>query len=97
MEILVNRPMMERMMNTLQFASDEMQDTLTEVRAILDLLEGGALLGEGGAAYADALRDVLSPKIMKLRSKFDETKNDIAKVIEGMGDVDTEVGAQMGF
>jgi uncharacterized protein YukE len=57
---------------------------------IASTLEGGALLGQGGTAFVEAIRDSLNPAIGRLEEKYQELAVDVRKAIEEMQEADQE-------
>lgn len=68
---------MEEMARTFQQGSEQLKDTLAQMQSIANTLADGALLGQGGAAYVDAIRTKLCPSISRLEQKFQELQKDI--------------------
>jgi uncharacterized protein YukE len=48
------------------------------------------LLGQGGTAFTEAIRDSLNPAIARLEEKFQELAQDVRKAIEDMQEADEE-------
>jgi len=67
---------------------EQLQDTMSAMQSIANELEGGALLGRGGAAFADALRNKLCPAISRLDEKFNELAGDIMAAMQDMKSAD---------
>jgi len=77
---------MEEMAKTFQQGSEQLKDTLAQMQSIANTLQDGALLGNGGAAFVDAIRNKLCPSISRLEQKFEELNKDVlvakAKMME---------------
>lgn len=77
---------MEEMANTFKQGAEQLKDTLSQMQSIANTLQDGALLGQGGAAYVDAIRNKLCPAISRLEQKFEELNKDVlvakAKMME---------------
>jgi uncharacterized protein YukE len=67
---------------------EQLQDTMQEMQSIANMLEDGALLGRGGAAFTDALRGKLCPAIARLTDKCQELSQDIQGAVQDMRDSD---------
>ena len=80
--IKLDYPLMEEMCRTFQKGIEQLENTLQEVQSIANTLEEGALLGQGGAAFTDALRSKLSPAIGRLTDKFKEMDQDVKAAME---------------
>ncbi len=78
----------EDMIHTFQQGSEQLEKTLQTMQGVADSLEGGALLGRGGDAFADAIRSKLVPAIARLDHKFKELAGDVHKAIDYMQQAD---------
>jgi WXG100 family type VII secretion target len=83
-EIKMEYPLMEEMKRTFQQGREQLQDTASELKGIADKLEGGALLGDAGAAFSDAVRSTLMMSVQKLSDKFEELEGDIQYAVDQM-------------
>ncbi len=80
--------LMEDMNRTFLQGVEQLQDTMQAMQNIANEMEDGALLGQGGAAFTEALRNKLSPAISRLIEKFEELAQDITKAMEDMQSAD---------
>ncbi len=80
--------LMEDMNQTFLQAVEQLQDTMQEMQSIANILEDGALLGRGGAAFTDALRGKLCPAISRLTDKCQELSQDVQGAVQDMRDSD---------
>ena len=87
--IKMNYGLMSDMNQTFKRGVEQLEDTLREMQSIANELEDGALLGRGGAAFTDALRNKLSPAIVRLTDKFQELAGDIQNAMGDMQDADS--------
>lgn len=78
----------EDMIQTFGKGKEQLQKTMHEMQAVASQLEDGALLGQGGDAFKDAIRGKLCPAISKLSDKFEELMGDVHKAIEYMQEAD---------
>lgn len=76
-EIRVVYESMDEMSKTFRQGVEQMQDTMQEMQAVASTLEEGALLGQGGEAFVDAIRSKLSPALSRLTEKFEELDKDV--------------------
>jgi WXG100 family type VII secretion target len=83
-EIKMDYPLMEEMVRTFQSGRETLQDTSTELTNIADKMEQGALLGDAGEAFSEALRGTLLSAVTKLSEKFEELENDIKYAVDQM-------------
>lgn len=88
--------LMEEMGQTFLQAVEQLQDTMQEMQSIANILEGGALLGQGGAAFTDALRGKLSPAISRLIEKCEELSGDVQGAMQDMKEADATSAQQFG-
>jgi len=80
--------LMEDMNRTFLQGVEQLQDTMQAMQHIATEMEDGALLGQGGAAFTEALRDKLSPAISRLIEKFEELAADVNAAMEDMRSAD---------
>jgi len=78
----------EEMINTFKQGVEQLQDTMQEMQTLANTLEEGALLGQGGDAFVDAIRSKLCPAIAKLTEKFNELADDVAQAVRFMQEAD---------
>lgn len=78
----------EQMIQTFRQGREQLQRTLHEMQSLATTLEEGALLGQGGDAFVDAIRSKLCPAIVKLSDKFDELAKDVGMAVKYMQEAD---------
>lgn len=78
----------EDMIHTFEKGVEQLEKTMQEMQALAGQLEGGALLGQGGQAFTEAIRGKLCPAIGRLDDKFKELAGDVHKAIEYMQQAD---------
>lgn len=88
-EIRMDYGLMEDMSKTFQQSVEQLQDTLQAVQNIANELEDGALLGRGGDAFTEAIRNKLSPAISRLTEKMQELSEDVNKAMDDMRSADS--------
>jgi WXG100 family type VII secretion target len=81
--------LMEDMNRSFLQGVEQLQDTMQEMQSVANELEDGALLGRGGAAFTEAIRDKLCPAISRLTDKYQELADDIMKAMDDMKSADT--------
>lgn len=81
-KIQLKLPLADQMIKAFREGFEQLQDVSQEMQNIGNTLEEGALLGQGGAAFVDAIRGQLCPSIAKLTDKYKEMAEDVLKVIE---------------
>jgi len=86
----------DEMIATFQQGVEQLQDTMQEMQHIANMLEEGALLGQGGQAFTDAIRNKLAPALSRLTDKFQELSEDVKAAKQYMMEADRESKAQFG-
>ncbi|HEY3061496.1 MAG TPA: WXG100 family type VII secretion target [Chloroflexota bacterium] len=76
-EIKMDYPLVEEMGSTFQQGQQQLQETLKEAQNLAGTLENGALLGQAGSAFSDAIRTKLAPSIQRLSQKFEKLQVDL--------------------
>jgi uncharacterized protein YukE len=75
---------------TFRAASQQLDETMMLMVGIAAQMEGGALIGEAGDEFGDALRNKLNKSLQRLQDKFNELDKDLRGAVEYMRDgVDT--------
>lgn len=87
-EIKLNYPLAEDMAKVFQQGAQQLEETTLEMQNIAAMLEGGALLGRGGAAFVESIRDKLCPSLERLTEKFRELEGDVNTAIAAMRQAD---------
>ncbi|MBX3010466.1 MAG: WXG100 family type VII secretion target [Caldilineaceae bacterium] len=80
----------EEMIRTFENGVEQLQDTMQEMQNIATMIEGGALLGQGGDAFKDAIRSKLAPAIGRLTDKFEELSRDVGEAVKLMREADNQ-------
>ena len=86
---------MAEMSKSFQQGAQQLEETSTAMNAISQDLRGGgdgkdgALLGQGGNAYVEAIDARLVKAIGKLQEKFVEMQNEVMLAVEDMQTADT--------
>jgi len=94
--IKVVLPLMDEMSKTFNQGEQQLQQTAKEMKAIAAAMQGGALLGDGGKAFAEALNTTLATRIDKLARKFNELASDVQKAKQEMIEADKTSAGGMG-
>lgn len=84
----------EEMIRTFQQGREQLQRSLQEMQGLATTIEEGALLGQGGDAFVEAIRTKLTQSITKLSDKFEELAGDVAQAIKYMQEADKTSKAQ---
>jgi WXG100 family type VII secretion target len=88
--IKMNYEQMEDMSRTFNQSAQTMEDTIKEMQSIIQMLEGGTLLGKGGDAFVNAMQGQLIPAVNRLKEKFEELSGDIMGAMTALRDGDTQ-------
>ncbi len=88
--IKLDYPKAEEMRKTFKAGSQQIEATLKEMQNIANTLQEGALLGDGGSKFVEAIRTKLCPSLVKLKAKYDEMDKDVAAAVSSMKQRDAE-------
>jgi uncharacterized protein YukE len=86
--------MMEDMYKVFQNGAKQLGETTKAMEQLAQTMEQGALLGEGGEIFADALRGRLGPRLRKLEEKFEELSQDVMGALVDLRDGDKEAASR---
>lgn len=89
-------PLMEEMAKTFQKGSEQLKETLSQMQGVAGTLQDGALLGQGGAAFTDAITGKLVPSMNRLEQKFQELQKDVLDAMKDMQQADQTSKSIMG-
>lgn len=81
----------DAMTATFKSSMDELQETLSELNSIVQIMEEGALIGDAGTLFAEALRGSLTKKINDLHQKFEELSKDLQDTKNTIVEIDRNV------
>ncbi|HLZ30977.1 MAG TPA: WXG100 family type VII secretion target [Chloroflexota bacterium] len=95
-EIKMDYPLVEEMSKVFQAGQQQLQDALKETQNIAGKLEGGALLGDAGSTFSDAIRNKLGPSIQRLSAKFEELQGDLAVAEQAMHQAEASAKSSFG-
>jgi len=93
-DVQMNYETMEEMAKIFKNGQNQLADTQKAMEGLAQAMEDGALLGEGGDKFADALRARLAPRIRKLSEKFGELSGDIMGAVKDLRDEDKEAASR---
>ena len=86
----MNYASMREMSRAFKQAAQQLEQTMSDMQKVSKMMEDGALVGDGGQAFKDALDNKLRKRLETLKAKMQEMNKDIAKAMEAMGQaVDT--------
>ena len=90
-KIRVNYPALEDMAKHCQMVAERLQQTAAISQKIAGQMQNGALVGEAGSVYVQAL-GIFYQRVMKLGAKFTEEANDIRQAMNDMQQADNSAG-----
>jgi len=93
-DVQMNYETMEEMAKIFDNGSKQLQETGQAMEQLAQAMENGALLGEGGDKFADALRNRLAKRIFKLMQKFSELNKDVVGAVRDLRDGDKEAASR---
>lgn len=92
--IKLNYPAMREMAAHCRKVAQRLQETAKMSDGIASQMTNGALVGDAGTAFVDALNSGLKPAVIRLSQKFDEVAKDIETAIADMQAEDKEAGGR---
>jgi WXG100 family type VII secretion target len=90
-QIRVNYPALEDMAKHCQMVSERLAQTAAVSQKIAGQMQNGALVGEPGEVYVQALGQFFQ-RVTKLSNKFNEVSNDIKQAMADMRQADSAAG-----
>lgn len=86
----MNYNSMRQMSRAFREAAKQLEQTMQDMKKVSKLMQDGALVGDGGQAFASAIDGKLMKRLQALQAKMQEMDKDIRKNVEAMGQaVDT--------
>jgi WXG100 family type VII secretion target len=89
-KIKLNYEQAEQMAKTFKEGSQQLQQTMQEMKKLAEMLQEGGLLGRGGTEFVNAIQNNLCPSITKMGNKFVELEGDVKAAIAAMRQADAE-------
>lgn len=93
-KIRLNYPQMEEMAQHMKAVSQRLLQTTRLARSAAQEMQNGALVGDAGEAFANALNTAFVPGVTKLSQKFSEVSDDIKKAVQDMQAADKRAGSE---
>jgi len=93
-DVQMDYDLMEDMARLFRDGGQQLEDLRSHLDGIAGRLEDGALLGKGGDALVDAIRQRLSQRIAALQDKFSELSMDVYGALVDLRDGDTEAASR---
>lgn len=93
-KIKLNYPQMQEMARHMKSVQTRLLQTNRFAKTVASDMQGGALVGDAGEAFATALNNTFIPAVSKFAEKFKEIADDIEKAISDMQSADKDAGAQ---
>lgn len=93
-DVQMDYEVMEKMRDVFKNGSDQIGETLNVMNNLAQMMEQGALLGDGGDLFAQALRSRLAKKLQNLQRKFAELSQDVNGAVRDLRDGDKEAASR---
>lgn len=93
-DVQMDYEMVEEMSRIFDMGAQTLDEIKAQMMQIADMMENGALLGEGGRAFADALQGPMANALGKLSEKFEELSRDCYGAVTSLRDGDTEAASR---
>jgi len=95
-DVQMDYDMMQDMGRLFRQGSQQLGDTIRTMQGIAGQLEDGALLGQAGDQFADAIRARLNSRITRLQDKLDELSMDVFGAMTDMHEGDEKAADGFG-
>jgi len=92
-KIRLNYPQMQEMVRHMKAVEQRLMQTVQLARKAAQEMQGGAMVGDAGEAFANALNTAFVPAVTKLSQKFGEEAEDINQAMRDMQDEDKRAGS----
>jgi WXG100 family type VII secretion target len=76
-DVRMNYGSMEQMGKSFHQAHEQLEQTIREMDKVVKMMEGGALVGDGGQAFMEALNHKLKKRLQVLKEKMRELEGDV--------------------
>lgn len=93
-DVQMDFDMMEDMARLFREGAQHMDDLIRAMQEVANRLDDGALLGRGGQAFSEAIRDKLNTRIGMLQDKLSELSMDVYGALVDLRDGDTEAASR---
>jgi WXG100 family type VII secretion target len=80
-DVRMNYESMDKMAKEFNAAASQLDDTMRDMDKIVQMMEGGALLGQGGETFRDVITSQLMPNLNILRDKLAEMSDDVTAAV----------------
>lgn len=95
-QIKMDYAMMDEMKQSFLKGAETLEEVRHIINEILQSAEEGALLGDGGAAFSEALSTSLAGSVNRMYLKFTELAQDIQGAVDDMRSADDSSAGMMG-
>ncbi len=86
LDVKMNYSSMENMEKAFQQAAQQIQESISAMGKVHQTLEGGALLGQAGTAFAEAISSKLSPTMKTIAEGMTKLQQDIGGAVSATRD-----------
>jgi WXG100 family type VII secretion target len=77
-------PKVRKMAREFANASKALDKSISQMKKASKTINSGALQGDAGSAFEDALKSKLVPALTKLKAKMDEMNTDVTNAVDAM-------------
>jgi WXG100 family type VII secretion target len=89
-DVQMDYDLMEDMARTFRASAQQLDETIMVMTGISAQMEDGALIGDAGTEFVDAIRGKFTPSVQRMRDKMQELEKDLMNAVAIMRDgVDT--------
>lgn len=85
-DVRMNYGSMDEMKKAFHQAHEQLETTRAEMEKVAKLMEDGALVGQAGDAFKNAIRSTLMKRIQVIAAKMREMEGDIQGAVEATRD-----------
>lgn len=85
-DVRMNYGSMETMSKSFRQMQGQIDESMKVMQKIAQMMEGGALQGDGGDAFRGAIQEKLLPRMKRLEAKMTELAQDIQGAVQAKRD-----------
>jgi len=85
-DVKMNYGSMEKMQSAFKQAHTQLNESMTEMKKLAKMMEDGALVGDGGTAFMDAINRKLMKRMKALHEKMMQMEKDIQGAVQATRD-----------
>jgi len=85
-DVKMNYDSMQNMENAFKQAASQVSDSINAMKQVSQTLQGGALLGQAGSAFSDAINNKLIPAMNTIQEGMSKLQQDIGGAVSATRD-----------